>query len=457
MGSRIPAGSRRLGRRPSLSAWFAALSFVCIAAVSATSAVLLTRFLRANMLEHDAVMMAEVVQGLVDVQDPRDYFTHPGSGTRDRAFQEFFFHISRLPDVLRTNIYGLDQRVLWSSDPALIGQILGPNHELEEAIEGKVAVETGTIGAGGGKPEHERLKSQEPRFVENYVPVRTAPGGPVIGVVELYRVPTALFGAIERGVRLIWIAAICAGVLIYAVLFGFVLRADRLLARQRERLLETETLAVVGEMTGAITHGIRNPLASIRTSAELLYEDGLPETRSAARDIMAEVDRLSEWVRQLLTYSDQEPGKLTRVSLGQILDAALTGFAREFQRRGVQLHRAFDPELPNVQAEPVRLTHVFNSLIANAVEAMPQGGTLRVGARAQDDGRCVEVTLRDSGAGVAADDLPRVFMPFFTTKRKGLGLGLPLVKRIITRFGGSIAMASEPGLGTEVRVRLKAS
>ena len=82
-------------------------------------------------------------------------------------------HIARLPDVLRTNIYARDQKVIWSSDRALIGKYLGLNHELEEALEGKVAVEAGVIGAKGDpKPEHLLLRSAEPRFVENYLPVR---------------------------------------------------------------------------------------------------------------------------------------------------------------------------------------------------------------------------------------------------------------------------------------------
>ena len=361
----------------------------------------------------------------------------------------------RLPDVLRTNIYARDQQVIWSSDRALIGKYLGPNPELEEALAGKVAVESGVIGANGdSKPEHLLLRSAEPRFVENYLPVRAGAGGPVIGVVEVYRVPVALFQTIVQGLRLIWAIALGGGLFLYLTLFWIVRRADRVIEEQSRRLLESEMLAVIGEMTGAITHGIRNPLASIRTSAELCQDDASAYVREAARDITAEVDRLSEWVRQLLTYSEQEPARVEAVYVAPLLQVSLAGFERDMQRRGVKLSVDIAPALPAVRGERVRLSHAFNSLLANALEAMPEGGLLEVTARVSPSARTVQVRIRDNGVGIPRDQLPRVFAPFFTSKRKGLGLGLPLVKRIVTRFGGSVSITSESGQGSEIVVEI---
>lgn len=444
-------------RRFSLTRWFSLLSFLCIAATCVILSAVLSRFLTSSLLDRDARIMAEVVQSIAEVQDAGGYFDSTDAAARERNLQEFFAHIGKLPDVLRTNIYGRDQRVLWSSDKSLIGTYLGPNHELEEALEGQIAVESGEIGSTDDvKPEHLLLRSQEPRFVENYLPVRARPGGPVIGVVEVYRVPVALFQTIGRGLRLIWGIALGCGLFLYLTLFWIVRRADRLIEEQSARLLESETLAVIGEMTGAITHGIRNPLASIRSSAELCQDDPSPGVREAARDITAEVDRLTEWVRQLLTYSEQEPTRLAPVELGPLLESCLQGFERERQRRGVQLDLAIEPGLPAVRAERVRLGHAFNSLLSNALEAMPNGGSLRVAAGPAPKGRAVRVSIRDDGVGIPRDQLPRVFVPFFTSKRKGLGLGLPLVKRIVTRFGGTVAIASEPGQGTVITVELPA-
>ncbi|MEO8133156.1 MAG: ATP-binding protein [Betaproteobacteria bacterium] len=428
---------------------------MCITAVSVLSSILLSRFLTSSMLERDANVLMEVVQGIAEVLDTGGYFLDQPFDVRGRSFEAFFDHVAKLPDVLRTNIYARDQRVLWSSDSSLIGKYLGPNTELNDALEGKVAIDSGVIGAAGDrKPEHLLLQGAETRFVEDYLPVRASPGGPVIGVVEVYRVPVALFQTINQGLRLIWAIALTGGLFLYVALFWIVRRADRLIEEQSGRLLETEMYAVIGEMTGAITHGIRNPLASIRTSAELIQDDPSATAREAAADITAEVDRLSEWVRQLLTYSREEPARLEAVLLAPLLRASLAGFEREMQRRGVALDAAIDASLPAVRGERVRLSHALNSLLSNALEAMPDGGKLKLTARVGARGRSVQVLIRDSGVGISRDQLSRVFAPFFTSKRKGLGLGLPLVDRIVTRFGGSVAIASEHGHWTEVMVEL---
>ena len=444
-----------MSRSFNLTRWFSLLSFACIGVVSVVSSVLLSRFLTDKVLERDAHILMEVVQSLSEVQDMSAYFLGRTTDARDRSLEEFFVHVARLPDVLRTNIYARDQKVIWSSDRALIGKYLGPNHELEEALEGKVAVEAGVIGAKGDpKPEHLLLRSAEPRFVENYLPVRLPNGGPVVGVVEVYRVPAALFETIAHGLRLVWAIALGSGLFLYLTLFWIVRRADRVIEEQSERLLESEMLAVIGEMTGAIAHGIRNPLASIRTSAELCQDDASPYVREAARDITDEVDRLSDWVRQLLTYSEQEPARLEAVYLAPLLQTSLAGFEREMQRSGVTLGTAIDAALPPVRAEHVRLSHAVNSLLSNALEAMPSGGLLEIAAKLSPGAHTVQVTIRDNGVGIPRDQLPRVFAPFFTSKRKGLGLGLPLVKRIVTRFGGTVSIASEPGRGAEIVVEL---
>jgi signal transduction histidine kinase len=438
-----------------LTAWFGLVSLFCIAGMSVFSSIVLSRFLSDTLLKHDADTMMEVLQGIVEIQKPGTYFPGSANGAADRTLEEFFVHIAKLPDVLRANIYATDQRVLWSSDLALIGRDLGPNRELEEALSGAVTIESGKVDKNDIKPEHSALKGHVPRYVESYLPVRSPSTGKVVGVVELYRVPNSLFAAIDRGIRLVWISATCAGLLLYLALFGLVRRADRLLEEQRTRLLESETLAVIGEMTGAIAHGIRNPLASIRSSAELLQEEASAESQRTAQDIMAQVDRLSEWVRQLLTYSDREPARLQSVDLPDVVRRCLEGVVRECERRGVTIDYADQALVPHVRGEPVRLLHVLNSIVANALEAMPDGGALQVRVGNAAGGR-VSLVVRDTGIGVTGTDLPRVFAPFFTTKRKGLGLGLPLVKRIVTRFGGSVAFTSAPGQGSAVEIELLA-
>src|SRR5262249_25770377 len=288
-----------------LSRWFAAVGLVSIASISAVSGWQLSGFLTERMLQQEGRLTQQFIDSIVRVEKAGGYFA---SGRSEPAseLREFFAHVSDLPDVLRANLYARDRTIIWSSDPALIARQFSDNLELEHALGGELVVHGGV----SGKLEHEDLNPRHLYFVEIYAPVRDESQGGVIGVVELYRSPQALFEAINTGRRAIWIGAALAGGFLYVALFWMVRRAEARTRMQRERLVQSETLAVVGEMGSAVAHGIRNPLASIRSSAELALDSEPPHWREAARDIVAEVDRLESWVRGLLSYSQPLAGRL---------------------------------------------------------------------------------------------------------------------------------------------------
>lgn len=133
---------------------------------------------------------------------------------KDRVSTDFFSHLELLPDVLRANLYSGDRVVLWSSDPALIGRKFADNPELDRALSGAVVAN----GARSAKPEHAHFNPHPGYFVEVYSPVRDEQSGRVIGVVELYKPPHALFEALAAGERAIWIGAALAGLILYSTL-----------------------------------------------------------------------------------------------------------------------------------------------------------------------------------------------------------------------------------------------
>jgi signal transduction histidine kinase len=356
-----------------------------------------------------------------------------------------------MPDVLRANLYSRRRAILWSSDPKLIGGEFRDNPELERALRGELVAH----GGEGEKLEHDKLDRSYPYFVEIYSPVWDRERGEVIGVVELYKAPDALFAAITAAQRAVWLGAALAGSFLYGALFWMVRRADRLIRLQRERLIQSETLVALGEMSSAVAHGIRNPLATIRSSAELALASGPPEWQGAARDIVVQADRLDAWVRELLSYSEPLAGKLEPIEVDSLLQVSLQNFARELERRRIQLSARVVPALPRVAADALMLGQVFNSLIANAVEAVERDGRIEV--TAERVAERLRVSIRDSGPGMSREQLALAFKPFQTTKAKGLGIGLPLARRIVQRFGGSISLASEPGSGTTVDVVLPAA
>lgn len=223
---------------------------------------------------------------------------------------------------------------------------------------------------------------------------------------------------------------------------------------QRQRLVETESLAAVGEMAGAVAHAIRNPLSAIRTSAELALDSDSALSREQAEDITAEVDLMEQSVRELLTYSRPPSTIVESVELNAIIRKSLTACMREISARGIEVVLRLDDHLPAVKGDVALLGQVFSSLIANALDAMTRAGRLTVISQTAADGAWVDIRITDTGSGIPPVDFEKIFRPFHTTKAKGLGLGLPLARRIIERLGGTIAISSKPGAGTTVHMKL---
>jgi signal transduction histidine kinase len=447
-----PSQPRRPTAPFNLSRWFAVVGFVSIAAISAASSLLLSHFLTERMLRQEGVLTMEFVQSVVLAEKSlRGYFT--GERTQDSAALESALgHIAAMPDVLRANIYNRERSLIWSSDDKLIGRHFGSNPELEAALAGKLVVH-GDAGDNHEQPrkdEHVDLRDSSGYFVEIYVPVRDAPRGRVIGAVELYKHPQALAEALSTGRLFTFAGAAVVGLFLYLTLFGLTRRADAVIRTQQERLVETEILATVGEMSSAVAHGIRNPLAAIRSSAELVLE-GTPDTaRESAQDIIAESDRLEDWVRSLLSYTRPLSDDAGAVALRALVAGTMDHFAREMEKRGISSRLNVADDLPMAKGDPLLLGQVVHSLMANAVEAIQQSGTIEIAGNTDTARRRVELTIRDSGPGMSPEQLKRMFTPFYTTKTRGMGVGLALAKRIVERFGGRIAIDSAPGRGTAV-------
>lgn len=451
---RIP----KMKTRPfNLSRWFAAVGLVSVTAISVIAAALFSRLMSDRMLNQEAALTQEFVQRVVLAGKSGEYFVHNREAGA-MPIEDSFRQLGRMPDVLRANVHSRDRVIVWSSDKALVGRHFVDNPELDEALAGRLVVHGGPLEKhyAHAKREHVALDPTVEYFVEIYLPVLDEAGGEVMGVVELYKNPRHLFEALQTAKRYIWVGATAAGLFLYLTLFWMVRRADNLIRAQQERLVESETLAAVGEMGSAVAHGIRNPLASIRSSAELALDADSDTAREASRDIIAEADRLESWVNNLLSYSRPLMGELESVQVQALLQGCLGSFEREFEKRGIAFAAQVAASVPPIKADPMLIAQVFNSLIANAMEAITGAGRIDVSA-ASADGGTVSVKIADSGAGMGPEQLKRIFKPFYTTKPKGLGVGLPLAKRIVERFGGAIKVRSAPGQGTTVEVVLPAA
>jgi two-component system, NtrC family, sensor histidine kinase HydH len=416
--------------------WFSVLSLLSIGAFCIVSCYLLSTFLTQQMLHRDGAVMQEFVQAVADIEAAKSRLAGREPDIRDSNMRELFDHLAGVPGMVRISIYAPDQSIVWSSEKNRVGGRLAGGEGLGTALKGEMTVESGL------------------NFVETYLPVRDINSGHVMGVAQLLRTPTALFQTISEGQKLIWLIGILSGLCLYLILFWIVYRADSVIRTQQSRLVESETLAAVGEMGSAVAHGIRNPLASIRSSAELCLgdDDATPQIRESANDIVGQVVRLEKWVRDLLTVAQSAPGPAGRVELGAVINRVCQSFSRDFEKRGIVPVVSLPNTLPTVAADEAPMEQVFSSILSNAMEAMPQGGKLTIVARQPSLDGPVVITVSDTGVGICNAQKAKLFMAFQTSKPKGMGLGLALVKRILTRFGGKVKIDSVFGKGTRVEL-----
>jgi signal transduction histidine kinase len=175
-----------------------------------------------------------------------------------------------------------------------------------------------------------------------------------------------------------------------------------------------------------------------------------------AEDIVRAVDRVEGWVRELLGYSQPISGQRHAIDANAVIRKSLQGFEADLAKRHIELTAQLQGELPPVRGDAALLGQVINSLMANAADAIGTPGRISVTSRVAADTQHVEIDVADNGVGIPENQLDTVFKPFFTTKPRGLGLGLPLAKRILERYGGALKVASTPGAGTTFTIRLAA-
>jgi two-component system, NtrC family, sensor histidine kinase HydH len=440
-----------------LQRWFAVVSLATITAISGTVASLLSWFMSERLLLQEAVLTNEFVQSLVRVEQSLYVFLVDPSAGLEPQTEQAFRHVAAMPNVMRANVFGLQRRIIWSSNLQLIGRRFGQNPELERALGGEVVVEFESWkDRKFDKEEHRGRASLKDSFVEIYVPVRD-PDDPqrVIGVIEFYKAPHSLLAAISQLREYVVIGAVLSGAILFVALFGLVRRADRLIDAQQKRLVESETLAVIGEMSSAVAHGIRNPLASIRSSAEVIPLSDAAGIQDAVQDIVSESDRLEAWVRDLLSYTRPIEGAATAVSLQALVERGVADLARETQKRGISLEVDWAGDLPPVRGDTMLYAQVLRSLLTNAIEASEPGSRIEVRGRRDAQGSAVTLSVEDHGRGMSPAELDRAGKPFHTTKSRGMGVGLALARRVVERFGGRLVIDSERGQGTIVQLTLQ--
>ncbi|QOX80055.1 sensor histidine kinase [Trichlorobacter lovleyi] len=224
-----------------------------------------------------------------------------------------------------------------------------------------------------------------------------------------------------------------------------------------EQLRRSERLSTLGEMAAVLAHEVRNPLASLRGTAEILRDDFRPGTpkHEFVEIQIKETERLNRVVEEFLRMARQQPGELQRCVVAEELETIVTLTSNEARRRKVTLQlEAANRDLV-VNADGEKLRQAFLNIILNALQATPEGGRVTIAVQPQQ--QSCEIRISDSGPGINDEIRQRIFEPFFTTKPDGTGLGLAVTKKIIEAHGGSLSVESAAGSGTTMVVQLPLS
>jgi PAS domain S-box-containing protein len=234
------------------------------------------------------------------------------------------------------------------------------------------------------------------------------------------------------------------------------LRIERELQKMQEALLQSEKLAAMGRLTSQIAHELNNPIYGIMNTLELLKTEISPESkRRRILDLsLSEIQRLSEMLRNMLSFSKPEEEKRRPIKIDELIEGILLMMEKQMRESNIQVETSFDPDIPEIMASTNQMRQVMLNLIKNAKEAMPKGGTLFVKMSKEDDR--VLIHIQDTGIGIPEEIRDKIFEAFFTTKQKvkGVGLGLSVCYGIIKDHGGEIKVESEEGKGTTFIISL---
>jgi len=472
------------GARPSETALvrqFAVLSLVVIGLITMALCVVISSQFRRALLQREwggtaAFIRTEALQVLTAAD-----FATPGTPTAQEHFRAFYEQATAMPEIVRVKVYNAAMQVIWSDEARLIGTTFPGNPQLIEALSGRPAVNIETTG----RKEENVFERAEKSLVEVYVPIAFAGDARVVGVVETYKEPTRVFADIRRGQIMVIATALAGGLLLYVSLFWIVRRAGRRIEAQhgalerqslvvaaanqelrsvQAQLVQAERMAAFGEVVTAVAHGIRNPLANIRASAQVVLLDCrdcdvLRRAPKSFGNIMAEVDRLEGRLRELLQFVRPAERKSQPLDLNTVLRGVLRLMSGRLSEADIKVEERLAAALPAIPGDPMLLEHVFMNLIGNAIDATPQGGTitLTTGTPPDDEDRAtVFAEIRDTGRGIAPGQADKIFDLFYTTKAQGTGVGLAIAKKFTEAHGGRIAVEGRPEEGAVFRVTLPA-
>ena len=231
----------------------------------------------------------------------------------------------------------------------------------------------------------------------------------------------------------------------------------------QEEILRMDRLVSLGKLSSGIAHELRNPLAGIKTTAQALSEEMSKDDsrREYLNRITKEIDRLNDLLKTFFSFAKPQKLNLIDCSVKDVINEIIPFLFKEIADQGIRFVEAYHPQLPKIKVDKNQTYQVFLNLFLNAIQAMPNGGELKIEVNPtvsySQDGpsqNFIKIVISDTGKGIPPNIVHRIFDPFFTTKPKGIGLGLSITYQIIKKHGGTIKVESKLEKGTSFIINL---
>jgi len=454
---------------------FALLGLLSVIALGLIMGYVLSSLLVGAVSDWEWENTAALVRREVERADLTPLFAAaPTSTTAARWERELPHLVQGLPEIVRVKVWGRDARVLWSDEPRLIGQRFPDNRELQEALGGRVEVEIRTL-----KGRENVYESGANVLAEIYVPIFAGDGGPVVGVVELYKQPRRLLATIRWARLVVWTISLAGGLAIYLVLLPllkavyardareralreYTARLESEVARRTEALVRASRAK--SDFLASMSHELRTPLNSIIGFSKVLLRrlngDLTERQESFVRAIQQSGTSLLHLIDNVLDVSRVEAGQRELVT-ADVEVAVLVGECVEIaaslaRGKPLTVEAEVARDVGSIRADPTKLRQILLNLLSNAVRFTPRG-RIAVSVRAED--QATHFAVRDTGVGIRPEHLARVFEPFqrLDPGTGGTGLGLALCKTFVELHGGRIWLESREHHGSTFHFTLPAT
>jgi signal transduction histidine kinase len=357
------------------------------------------------------------------------------------------------------NIYSLEEGfIIYSTDPSLIKKKTEKTEGYLKAIKGNISIELiseekdfwglGIKGVGGQKK------------VRTYIPLES-PDVPVTGIIEMVLDMTEQYNSIiKRQYTTFGVFAVIMFTIFFAMLL-IVRKAESIIESrsiEQRKLVEqlnlAERLAALGEMVAGVSHEIKNPLGIIQSTSELLNSmPNADETQKRLSGVITEESiRLNRIVTEFLDFARPHELNIHEFDIKEIINKNIDFLRPEIDKKRINVESNLDSRSYMIEADQDLLHRVLMNLILNSIQSMPESGTIQVNVG--EEKGAYSIRIKDNGSGISDENISKIFNPFFTTKERGSGLGLPIVRKIIEGHGGTVDIESAKGVGTSVTLHL---